>query len=135
MCSEGVQEVQEWQFCEQAMAMEEAFFTGRIYQSFLLAQDGAQRYAMALKDWVHLYKSEAKSLTQRAAAAARSDIKRARAQEKLVRARAAIYSGRSSILKKAQKDLDEVIKEHDGKPEAVEAVHLKNRITRLLPSQ
>lgn len=132
LCSDGLAEVTEWQFCEQAMEMEKAFFTGRAYESLLLAQDGAMRYASSLKEWAQLFKSEAGKLTQDAMAAARSDIKRAKAQTELVKARIAVWTGGSKTkLEKAVEELEEIAKDFAGKPEGIDAGGLLQRIEAL----
>jgi hypothetical protein len=127
LCRRGLEEVAEWQFGEQAMAMEETFFTGRVFESCLLAQDGAARYASSasVKRWANLFRSEATKLTPDATAAARRDPSRARAQKKLVGARIAIWTGKYDAARKA---LEEVRAGAPDTPEALDAAALIDRI-------
>lgn len=124
LCKAGIVEAGKRQFMEQAMAMEMAYFSGRPYESWLLAQDGAARYLRQLKTWVRLFKSESKNkkLIDAATAAARREPKRAKAQQKLVRARTVIWSaGPKSKFKTVRKDLAKIETDFAGKPEGTDA--------------
>ena len=127
LCKTRLAEIPEWQFGEHAMAMEETYFTGRIYESCLLAQDGALRYARApsTKRWAQMFKREAKKIVKEATGAARRDPTRARAQQKLVKARVAIWTGKYAAAKKV---LEGIPAEHEGKPEGADAKMLLDRI-------
>jgi len=126
LCTARAAEVDEWMFCEQAMATAETYWTGRVYESCLLAQDGSARYALKLKRWAQLFKDDAKSLVKKAPAAAQKAGKRARAQQKLARARVMMWSGKASLVKK---DLEKIARDYPAKPEGVDAKMLLRRIS------
>lgn len=130
LCQARLEEIAEWQFCEHIMAMEEAYFTGRIYESWLLAQDGALRYARApsTKRWAQVFKKEAKKLTGDAAVYAGRNIGRARTQQKLVVARIAIWTGKYDSAKKLLKG---VVEKHASEPEGADATMLLEWIAAL----
>ncbi len=126
LCALRAAEVDEWAFCEQAMAAEGAYWTGRIYESYLLAQDGSARYAMSLKHWAQLFRDDAKTLVKKAPAAAQKAGKRALAQQKLARAKVMVWSGKASL---AKKDLERIARDYPDKPEGVDAKMLLQRIS------
>jgi hypothetical protein len=131
LCKDGSDEVAHWWFCEEAMTMEEAWFSGRVFESYLIACDGAVRWPTILKEWAGLFKGESKHIEADATAAAQRDGARAKVQQSLVAARVNIWMGKHEA---ARKSLETIAKDFDGKPEGADAKRLILRLPAPKPA-
>jgi hypothetical protein len=127
LCTLGLQDVEEWRFCEHLMAMEEAQLSGRFLEACIISQEGTTRFKTTLPTWASIFNmrlTEGK-WTPNAETLSRENLPRAKAQQLLAKAFLQILSGEGE---KIRADLEKLAKDQAALPEGKAANRLLKRL-------